>query len=264
MRPGETAPAAPVAPDDGRPPESGGGILEDYGRKMAEKAFRLGNDAISQPPTTEELIKAATTIEGAIDIQVHRFAGKLEVLHVQNGYPTIACRKGCSYCCGTRIMASIPEIFRLAEWIGENFSERELAELRERLSAFREKIVALHESGEARPPIDCPILVDHSCSAHPGRPIACRGANSMDVDACIRGRENWQDPTLQIPLLGQPFVAGRSMVNGLRAATREKGLDSPTVEMPLALEIVLNDATAADRYLAGENVFEIAIVPEAS
>ena len=234
--------------------------LQDYAQKMDEKAYRLAADALGPSPSVKELINLATSIEQATDNQVFRFAGKLEILHQKGLSPAIACRKGCAYCCGTQIMATVPEVLRLAEWIKENFSEEEQKALKDRLSAFNKRVLDIKSSGEPRPPIDCPILVDNSCSAHPGRPIACRGANSVDVDACISARENWQDESVNIPLVGQPYYAGRSMVKGLRRAMKERGLSSPVVEMPIALEIALNNPNAGERFLAGEPVFEIAVL----
>ncbi len=233
--------------------------LQEYRQKMLEKAYRVANNVLGNPPTVAQLMEAAAEIEGTIDIQVHRFAGKLEVLHQQGKSPDIACRKGCSYCCGTRIMASIPEVLRLASWVVENFSKEELGALRKRLAEFNAKVLAIKASGEQRPPIDCAILVNNSCSAHPGRPILCRAANSVDVNACINARENWRDQSLTIPLVGQPLYAGKDLIRGLRMALEERGIASPDVEMPLALEIALSDPSAGNRFLAGEPVFDLAI-----
>src|SRR4051794_18086402 len=80
--------------------------LQDYGNKMAEKAYRVALEGLSVSPTVQELVDTAGSIEQAIDNQVFRFAGKLEVLHQQGASPTIACKKGCAYCCGTQIMAT--------------------------------------------------------------------------------------------------------------------------------------------------------------
>lgn len=234
--------------------------LQDYNLKMEEKAYRMADDLLGHPPTAEQLLQAAGSVEQAIDNQVYRFAGKLEILHQQGLSPNIACRKGCSYCCGTQIMCTIPEAARLADWINENLSQGEIVALKERLAEFVAKLLAIKASGEARPPIDCPILVDNSCSCHPARPIACRGANSLDVDACINARENWRDQTLNIPLLGQPLYAAKAMVKGIRRALADRGIASPVVEMPLALNIILDNPKAIEGYLAGEPVFETAIV----
>jgi len=230
--------------------------LSGYVQKMTEKAYRLASDALTENPTVDQLVDLAAAVEQAIDNQVFRFAGKLEVLHQQGVSPTIACSKGCAYCCGTQIMATVPEVLRLAKWINENFSTEEIQALRQRLAAFNAKVRAIKESGGPRPPIDCAILMDDSCSAHPGRPIACRGANSVNVGACIKARENWQDESLNIPLVGQPYYASKSMVRGVRDAMKDRGLPSPIIEMPFGLEVVLNDPMAGEKFLAGEPVFD--------
>lgn len=234
--------------------------LQEYGNKMADKAYRVASEGIGVTPTPQSLIDFVGTIEQAMDNQVFRFAGKLEILHQQGVSPEIACRKGCSYCCGTQIMATIPEILRMAKWINENFSAEQIAALRARLAEFNPKVLAIKASGEPRPPMDCPILVEGSCSAHPGRPIACRAANSVNVDACIAAREHWDDDSYDIPLVGQPFYAGKAMTKGLRVAMEDRGLNSPIVDMPVALEIALDNPSAGDQFLAGEPVFDIAVL----
>ena len=236
------------------------GGLVDYSNKMEEKAFRLAADALGEKPSVDDLINLANTVEEAINNQVFRFAGKLEILHQKGLSPDIACRKGCAYCCGTQIMATVPEILRLAKWIAENFSAEEVAGLKTRLAEFIPKVQAIKASGEQRPPIDCPILVDNACSAHPSRPIACRAANSVDVEACITARNNWQDESLNIPLVGHPYMGGKAMIKGLRNAMKARGLASPIVEMPIALEIALNNPHAGEQFLAGEPVFEASVI----
>lgn len=236
--------------------------LRSYSDKMYVKAQKIAEAGLSDRPTPDELMKVAADVEGAIDIQVHRFAGKLEVLNIQQGVPTIACRKGCSFCCGTQIMCTIPEALRMARWFQENFDAEQMAALRARLVKFREFLLGIQGAGLPRPPYDCAVLFEDSCSGHPGRPIACRGANSLDVDACIRAREHWQDDSVQIPLLGQPYYAGKSMVQAINHALERRGVKSPVVELGLALEIALEHPDAAERFLAGDSLFDIAIVPD--
>jgi hypothetical protein len=235
------------------------GGLVDYAFKMEEKAHKVASEGLSASPTVQELMDLTAIIEQAMDNQVFRFAGKLEVLHQKGVSPEIACKKGCAYCCGTQIMATVPEVLRLANWILENFSSEQVQALKGRLAEYTPKVHAINASGEPRPPMDCPILVDNSCSAHPGRPISCRAANSLDVTACINARENWRDD-IPIPLVGHPLYGGKSMGKGLRDAMKQKGLQSPIVEMPIALEIALNDPQAGEKFIAGEPVFEAAVI----
>jgi len=234
--------------------------LSDYAAKMAAKAYRIVDESLPASPTIQDLIDVSAKLEQQMDNQVFRFAGKLEVLHMRGLSPEIACKKGCAYCCGTQITATLPEVFRLAKWIIENFEEKQIAQLKERLAEFVPKAASYIGSSEPRPPMDCPILVDNSCSAYPARPVACRGANSVDVEACIHARENWQDESASIPLVGQPYYAGKSMAKGLRLAMQERGLTSPIVEMPIALAILLDNPDAADQYLAGEPAFESSVI----
>lgn len=234
--------------------------LQDYAYKMLDKAFRLANEALGHPPTVAQLVQTAARIEESMDIQVHRFSGKLEVLHQQGKSSEIACAKGCAYCCKVKITASVPEVLRLALWLKENKTEQELAALRKRLAAYNSELAALKASGLPRPPMNCAVLVDNACSAYPGRPVACRAANSVDVGACAQACENWRDESLTIPYVGQPIFAGKEMVKGIKMALEQRGISSPTVELSIALEIALDDPEAGERFLAGEPIFEPAAV----
>ncbi len=87
----------------------------------------------------------------------------------------IACRAGCAWCCHLPVMASPPEV-RLA-W----------AQARRTLPAETlDAIAAEARVLDTSVPRPCPFLVEDRCSVYAARPLACRGWNSTDADACRR------------------------------------------------------------------------------
>ena len=48
--------------------------------------------------------------------------------------------------------------------------------------------------------IECPLLTEQKCSVYPSRPLACRAAASLDVNACIAIFVNRQDAPNRAPL----------------------------------------------------------------
>lgn len=103
----------------------------------------------------------------------------------------------------------------------------------------------------------CPLLVDFCCSVHPARPMTCRAFNSVDVNACIRTLENWRESHYIPQVLNQVRVTSAVHL-GMSEAIRDLGYRHEVVEMPMALEIALDDPTAGDRWMAGEDVFAAA------
>src|ERR1700675_419848 len=51
-----------------------------------------------------------------------------------NGREPIACKPGCNYCCHMRVVASVPEVIALAEFIAANFPAGAIEALRRRVA----------------------------------------------------------------------------------------------------------------------------------
>ena len=96
----------------------------------------------------------------------------------------IACREGCSYCCHMRVVATVPEIIALHDFIVAQLSASEIAELGRRIVALDEATHGLSDEQWGVGHYPCPVLVDGFCSAYAARPLDCRGYNSTNVAAC--------------------------------------------------------------------------------
>jgi hypothetical protein len=172
---------------------------------------------------------------------------------VQQMKPAIACRAGCSHCCHVQVGVSPPEIFRLAAFIRERFTPEQLAALRARLAALDNvtRGMSVQERAESRLP--CALLVEDRCSAHPARPLACMGWNSLDAQEC---RNHLEGNTLTpIPY----FTPQCDVIDGAQAGLW-KGLDETRhrpelLELTAALRIALDTPNAPTRWAGGEPIF---------
>lgn len=166
----------------------------------------------------------------------------------------IACREGCSYCCHGLVLASAPEILRIAAFVQESRSPAELDLLRERAARTAERVASLdlHERAAARVP--CPLLDESNgaCSAYEVRPIACRAYHSGSVDPCKKAFDDG-DPNPVLPINPALFHVPHAYAFGMMTACAAEHVDPG----PYDLAVALPAALAADlsvRWAAGEKV----------
>lgn len=165
------------------------------------------------------------------------------------------CGPGCSWCCHPLVMVDAPAVLLLAAWIAPWPAER--------VQGIRRKIAAYRADGYAlttvpRPP--CPLLEDGKCSVYEVRPLVCRAHNSIDVAPCRRRYEG-----LDAVIEGEPApIAVRAAIEaGLAEAMTAMGLGHGLgLDLAAALGIALEQPDAARRWLAGEDVFAAARLPE--
>ncbi len=96
---------------------------------------------------------------------------------------SVDCRRGCDYCCHLPVETCRAEASRALEHAREKLSAVEFGELKHRIR----EAAAVYPLPPQRPPAEnprCPFLKDSACLVYPARPLACRGWNSRDRDAC--------------------------------------------------------------------------------
>ena len=74
--------------------------------------------------------------------------------------------------------------------------------------------------------VPCPALVDGACAAYTARPLACRGWNSTDADACAAALRTVD----RVPRI--PARTRLRAVHGTTAAALARGLGSATYLAP--------------------------------
>lgn len=162
----------------------------------------------------------------------------------------IACAKGCSWCCHLPVGVTAPFALAIAAHVREGRAAMTQEEARARL---------LHRLNEPSPAAfrPCAFLNDGLCAIYDIRPLACRGANSVDADLCRHLVErgdgdatpdrNWVHAV--------PYQAMAAMQDGLRAGFSAAGLSDDRLELTRAVSIAIEDPGAGDKWIAGEPVF---------
>ncbi|TIX54704.1 MAG: hypothetical protein E5V33_24835, partial [Mesorhizobium sp.] len=160
-------------------------------------------------------------------------------------YHSIACSKGCWYCCTVWVAASIPEVIHFANTVPAGQKAGFSTRLDESLSQFGH--LSFDQRGDTVTP--CPALVDKLCSNYQNRPNTCRTAMSADADICRRS---------YVELSGEDIPTPMS-INGIRGifvvalecALVHAGLVPGAYEFQAALKRTLADPTIERRWLNG-------------
>ena len=159
---------------------------------------------------------------------------------------TIACGKGCAYCCYATVMATAPEVFRIAGQI--KMSPDKLAAFKLRASATAN----LNPGQRFGKKLPCAFLIDNACSAYEGRPLACRRVTSFALAPCIEEFEG-QEGDILVP---QKRIAHASNAQvSLMAALKSRRQPTRVYELSAAVLAVLGMENAERRWRAGEDVF---------
>ena len=165
----------------------------------------------------------------------------------------IACKEGCSHCCHMRVVATVPEVIAVANFIARHFLGDAVEATRKRVIETDEKTRGLSDEQWGVAHHACPLLVDGKCSVYAARPLDCRGYNSTDVDACRAAARDYLD--WQVPMDGALTSAFKSAQAGILQALTGTGHQPRLVEMTAALRVIFEDPLAIGRWLGGENPF---------
>ncbi len=164
---------------------------------------------------------------------------------------SIACAKGCAFCCHVSVTASAPEIFLVASRICE-FPKDQFEDLLNRVRAADQRTRYMSSQQRANNKIPCAMLKDNVCSVYESRPAACRGFTSTSVEMCRRGF-NGEGVQIDTPAVWTSLrTAHKQAMWGALAASK---LTAEYYEFHHALRIALEIPDAESRWLAGEDIF---------
>jgi Fe-S-cluster containining protein len=163
-----------------------------------------------------------------------------------------ACAKGCDVCChNMRVEALPPEVFNIARHLkGLNPAIQQ---------AYRERLEnhAAYAKGKTYREYEtrCPFLggdgigSEGACSIYEVRPHKCRTHLSMDRTACDVAGNAKNDPQLQ--------QQEEELVFTVLNLYRERKVSLNPTELGQSVLQALDDETLEQRWLAGEQVFEL-------
>ncbi len=228
-------------------------VLKDYLRDYAQGGFNPGFT-----PTAFGLVRDLTEIlankanpKRASDAGVF-ILNAYESTSAKYGFRgELACKKGCHYCCQTRVTASALEIFSLARSIRARWADPAdsfKADFQTAEAVTRDQSVDQRNRGHA----PCPLLREGICSAYLGRPLVCRTYASLSLPACVDAFNLVSD---NIPKPKQNEFIRAIILTAAKAALNEAGLPSDSYELGHALHLSLASENAERQWLAGTDVF---------
>lgn len=190
--------------------------------------------------------------------QTVRMYGRLAALQsdvIASKSLTIACRRGCSYCCHLRVEIRPHDAFVLASHIDAKFDAQRRARALARIEENLARIAALSAQDHIRAGIPCALLEDGVCSVYEARPATCRKYYSLSLDVC---RNAFNDTSA--PLTGdiedeQVRLAGNAVALGYAKGLDDAGYDSALYELHYALHKALSDPRTEKRYRRGKRAF---------
>lgn len=150
---------------------------------------------------------------------------------------SLDCRRGCDFCCHLPVETCRAEAARALAYARENLSAEAYRELKHRI---REAAVA-YPLPPSRPPSEnprCPFLKDSACLVYPARPLACRGWNSADANACRAAYERGvNEVTVPVDsrIRGVFANASEALLRGLTRSER----DGPSHLVPALAALIL-------------------------
>lgn len=145
----------------------------------------------------------------------------------------MACAPGCPSCCVLNVAVLLPEAIQIAKRLRKRLPPSELSQMLRTLSAHRSWTRWMDDEERIIKRAVCPFLDSYgSCRVHEVRPLACRGAASLDADCCRKAFSPivTDDPRL-VPadLLRQ--AAYDEAFSALGKALKSKGLDDRSIEL---------------------------------
>lgn len=116
---------------------------------------------------------------------------------------TVACEKGCAWCCRDLIFCSPAEGRQIAQYLIQNYSSSVLDDIEFQLGRFWRAMK--NSSGDletfSHTGLVCPFLSqDKSCRVYPVRPAQCRHTHSLDAEACRQKAIALTDGSVPAPI----------------------------------------------------------------
>src|SRR4029077_3631014 len=154
--------------------------------------------------TAYALLGGEATLDGSVALARNVMAATsrlAEGLLARAPVGAVACRAGCDHCCYQIVGVTPPEALAIFDHLSRTASDAELEAISARVAEGHERTRGLSTGERFSPDHPCPFLQSGRCSIYEVRPLACRGMNSLDADACA--------PRLRAPETGGASRAGK-------------------------------------------------------
>lgn len=169
---------------------------------------------------------------------------------------SIACKRGCFYCCYLKVDVKAQEAFVIADYVRAAFSAERIEEVKMHARSNWVKIKSMDSAQHSAANLPCPLLKDGACSVYPVRPMTCRQFHAHDVRTCeesYRNPEDLSSPDSQIPQV-KMTLAGALV--GVSAAFAHAGYDAAAYDLNPAILAALENPKSERRWTKGKRAFE--------
>jgi len=139
----------------------------------------------------------------------------------------IACTKGCSYCCGLKVVATEPEFYIIRDYLIDRFPKAKIDQIVAGLQRFLSQMETCNTRSE-KLAVKCSFLDDGACGIYQVRPFACRAWNSIDVEVCKRYLISTEE---EIPASICHYAPYDVVKKGITQGLYVTGYDPPSEEL---------------------------------
>jgi Fe-S-cluster containining protein len=207
-----------------------------------------------------EALGAARNLEVALELtrQAMQWSDRLmEAFEAANPLPRpVACQPGCPFCCHNQVEATPAEVFLIAQVIRLFFTPKKQESIKEKTlrTAALKVGKSKAEVAAARETLPCPLLDEDKCAVYPWRPLTCRAMHALSREHC-RASFAAGDLSSEEYYLHR-YVFPLSLSAGLLEGFGAAGCQAKVLDLTTALAQVLLEPQIAERWLAGEEVFQ--------
>jgi len=171
-------------------------------------------------------------------------------------HASVACRRGCNYCCYLEVRVRAHEALVAAAWIKANLRQDAIAAITARARDNAARTEAMGRDGRRKINMRCALLGDDgSCMAYAVRPALCRKFHSTRLATCEAAHADPSRPTASPE---HPAVAREAMgmIDRARNAVDAAGLDTSFYDLNRALAELLGEGAgkALRRWKAGKKI----------
>jgi Fe-S-cluster containining protein len=220
--------------------------LEEYARDFSYSSL-----------VRERTPQKASTIVRKLELYLD---GNIEQFHKDReaaGKKGVDCKPGCTHCCYQPIAVTPLEMAPISDYVQKEFATERLLALKENLAAYEAGMQPYRNQRFRRARVACPFLTDGLCSIYAVRPFGCRGLNSMEVETCIRIKDEPDSKHKRASLEQQSLAADRISL-GARMGAHGAMLDREPLELGVAAKVLVETPDAVARFFEGEPVFSSA------
>jgi hypothetical protein len=233
----------------------------DYARKLMARGRKAMRDGMPGPNDEEAWVGAGLLMREAL-LGDGKSNGASEAAEIaleivestiarRSKTVTVACKRGCSYCCSSVVAVTAPEVLRIARWLRRNAASQPRLASDAVTDRCEERAgLSLSDLMQQRP--NCPLLIDGACGVYTVRPINCRQLLSSSMEAC---RADFEGIATNVPFVAEAQQKGAHIRALLLGAIDAAQRNTASYELAQSLAIALKHPDAEQRWLSGDDVF---------